>query len=606
MAGKIPQSFINALLERVDPAEVIGRRVELRQVGNRHTGLCPFHQEKTPSFHVYADGYHCFGCGAHGTSLGFLMEIDGLTFPEAVESLAASVGMEVPRERSSGPKVDTSVYDLLEAATERYGKWLDDPATGKAAQAYLRERGLGAEVLERFAVGLAPAGWDRIKTALGSHGEAKLVDAGLLAKNERGRTYDRFRERIVFPIRNTRGRVIGFGGRVFGKAPSDGGGPKYLNSPDTAHFSKGRELYGLFEARQAKGRLESVIVVEGYMDVVGLAQHGIDNAVATLGTAIGKAHFERLFQHRIDVVTCCFDGDNAGRAAAWKAVDAAFPALSSGRQLRFAFLPDGEDPDSLVRRHGAERFLRQIENATPVATYFLDRLRAGLDMTAVDGRALLCDLALPHIARLPIGPLRDVLIGDLARLSHADPQALEQLLRSDSGRTRADGGRRRGGRPSRLGQRLLGLLVKNPHLLQRLDGETRRRFLDETHAAATLGTVVGYLADHPEADTAALLGRFVGEALHAEVASLAAAPALLAEAALADDFLSGVRRFLSESADDRTAAPRLDAVRQSDSKEDLRRYAEAKRNAMHRTPRHAKPASVQSPEQHRQMQEQRR
>ena len=597
MAGKIPQSFINTLIERIDPAEVIGRRVELRRVGNRHTGLCPFHQEKTPSFHVYADGYHCFGCGAHGTSLGFLMELDGLTFPEAVESLAALAGMEVPRERGSGPKVDTSVYDLLEAAAARYGKWLDEPATGKQAQAYLRERGLGPEVLKRFAVGLAPGGWDRIKTALASHGEAKLVDAGLLAKNDRGRTYDRFRERIVFPIRNTRGRVIGFGGRIFGTAPTDGdappagGGPKYLNSPDTAHFSKGRELYGLFEARQAKGRLDSVVVVEGYMDVLALAQHGFDNAVATLGTAIGSAHFDRLFQHRIDVVTCCFDGDDAGRAAAWKAVDAAFPALSSGRQLRFAFLPDGEDPDSLVRRDGTEQFRRLIENATPVATYFLDHLRAGLDMAAVDGRALLCDLALPHIARLPTGALRDVLIADLARLSHADPQVLEQRLRDGASQARASNGRHGVARPSRLGQRLLGLLVKHPHLLRRLDDETRQRLLLETRDGSTLGIVVGYLASQPEADTAALLGRFVGEEVHAEIARLAAAPALLGEAALADDFRTGALRFLRAAQDDRAAATRLEAVLQSDSREDLKRFAEAKRAAIRRPPPASTPAS---------------
>ena len=594
MAGKIPQSFINALIERIDPAEVIGRRVELRRVGNRHTGLCPFHQEKTPSFHVYADGYHCFGCGAHGTSIGFLMELDGLTFPEAVESLAALAGMEVPRERGSVPKVDTSVFDLLEAAAARYGKWLDEPATGEAAQAYLRERGLGPEVLKRFAVGLAPGGWDRIKTALGSHGEAKLVDAGLLAKNERGRTYDRFRERIVFPIRNTRGRIIGFGGRIFGDATPAGGGPKYLNSPDTAHFSKGRELYGLFEARQAKGRLDSVVVVEGYMDVLALAQHGFDNAVATLGTAIGSAHFDRLFQHRIDVVTCCFDGDDAGRAAAWKAVDAAFPALSSGRQLRFAFLPDGEDPDSLVRRDGTEQFRRLIENATPVATYFFDRLRAGLDMGAVDGRALLCDLALPHIARLPTGALRDVLIADLARLSHADPQVLEQRLREGAGQARASNGRHGAAHPSRLGQRLLGLLVKHPHLLRRLDDETRQRFVLETHDRSTLGIVVGYLASQPEADTAALLGRFVGEEIHAEIARLAAAPALLSEAALADDFRTGALRFLRAAQDDRAAATRLDAVLQSDSKEDLKRFAEAKRAAIRRPP----PASTLASEAH--------
>ena len=573
MAGMIPQSFINGLLERTDPVDVIGRRVQLRKVGNRHTGLCPFHQEKTPSFHVYPDGYHCFGCGAHGTALGFLMELDGLTFPEAVEALAEMAGLEVPRERGTGPKIDSSVYDTLEAAAQRYRQWLGEGPEGTKARAYLRERGLGAETIDRFGVGLALPGWDRLKTALGSLGEGRLVEAGLVAKNDRGRTYDRFRDRVVFPIRNTRGRVIGFGGRVFGSASTDG--PKYLNSPDTPHFSKGRELYGLYEARQTPRRLDSVIVVEGYMDVLALAEHGIDNAVATLGTAIGKAHFEKLFQHRIDLVTCCFDGDDAGRNAAWKAVDAAFPALSAGRQLRFVFLPDGEDPDSLVRRHGKARFAAQIEDATPVATYFLDRLRAGVDLGAVDGRALLRDLALPHLAVLPGGALRDVLVADLARLCRISEQQLEQALRDHALPSRG-GQPQRAAQPSKLGNRLLQILVKHPAALRCLDDATRERLASATADGGLLGVVVAYLAGQPDADTATLLGRFIGEDAHAQLAAIAAAPSLLSADALAAEFVDGARRFLGER-EQRAKASLLHDVRESHSTEDLRRWWQARR-----------------------------
>lgn len=573
MAGLIPQSFINGLLERIDPVEIIGGRVQLRKAGNSHTGLCPFHQEKTPSFHVYANGYHCFGCGAHGTVLGFLMEIDGLAFPEAVESLANAAGLEVPRERAAGPKIESGAYDTLEAAARRYQQWLGEGPDGAQARAYLTERGLGATVIERFGVGFAPAGWDRLKTALGALGEGKLVAAGLVARNERGRTYDRFRNRIVFPIRNTRGRVIGFGGRVFGAASADA--PKYLNSPDAPHFSKGRELYGLYEARQTPQRLDSVIVVEGYMDVLALAEHGVDNAVATLGTAIGTAHFDKLFGRRIDLVTCCFDGDAAGRNAAWKAVDAAFPSLSEGRQLRFAFLPEGEDPDSLVRQHGKAQFQARIEDATPVAAYFFDRLCAGLDLGAVDDRALLRDLALPKLALLPGGALRDVLVADLARLCRTSEQQLEKALRGDARQVRGDE-RRSQRQPSKLGRRLLHVLVKHPPALHCLDAATRDRLVQATADTGAFGAVAAYLAENPDVDTAALLGRFMGDDAYAELARIAAAPSLLSAAALASEFAEGAQRFLGEC-DQHARASLLNDVRESASAEDLRRWWQARR-----------------------------
>ena len=278
MAGLIPQSFINDLIARVDIVDVIGARVQLRKSGSNHKGLCPFHNEKTPSFNVNQDRqfYHCFGCEAHGTAIGFLMEYDGLTFPEAIEALASSVGVEVPREQGREPPRDTSLYEVLEAAGAEFRRWLRSKKDAEAAVAYLKSRGLTGEIARDFGIGLAPAGWDGIKKALASFGEQKLIAAGLVVRNEKGHTYDRFRERIVFPIRDTRGRVIGFGGRVYGE-----GEPKYINSPETDVFRKGRELYGLYEARRAQRRLQNVLVVEGYMDVVALAQHGVVNSVAT-------------------------------------------------------------------------------------------------------------------------------------------------------------------------------------------------------------------------------------------------------------------------------------------------------------------------------------
>ena len=568
MAGQIPQSFINNLLERVDIVDVVGARVELRKAGANHMGRCPFHEEKTPSFHVYPDGhYHCFGCGAHGTTLGFVMDIDGLTFPEAVESLAASLGLEVPRERGRAPAADPGIYEVLEAASRQFQRWLHDDGLAQQAHRYLRDRGLAKQVVADFGIGLAPGGWERLKTALASFGQDKLLAAGLLAKNDRGHVYDRFRERIVFPIRDTRGRTIGFGGRVFN---GEDAGPKYLNSPETDVFKKGRELYGLFETRSRQRQLRELVLVEGYMDVVALAQHGIGNAVATLGTAVGQAHFEKMFR-QVDLVVCCFDGDEAGRKAAWNAVDAAFPVLAEGKELRFAFLPEGEDPDSLVASHGAGRFHEEAQGALPAGDYLLRHLQTGLDLRRVDHRALLADLAAPHIARLPNGALRRLLNAELARLSQTDPGALARRADMEHAPARR---RSTDQAASKVGARLLRHLVKRPNLATGLDASLRQRLVDASEGEL-LGDVLRYLVEQPDADTATLLGRFAGEAAYAQLADAAAAPALLAGAALAAEFADATQRYLGESTRrERTAL--LDSVRASGSLEDLQRLRDAR------------------------------
>ena len=575
MAGRIPQSFINDLIGRVDIVDVVGARVQLKKAGANHKGLCPFHNEKTPSFNVHQDKqfYHCFGCEANGTAISFLMEYDNLPFPEAVEALAAIAGVEVPREQGDRePKPDTGLYEVLEAAATRFRGWLRSEPEEAGAVNYLKERGVSGEIARDFGIGLAPSGWDRLKAALESFGSQKLIAAGLLVQNESGRTYDRFRERIVFPIRDTRGRVIGFGGRVFAD-----GEPKYINSPETEVFHKGRELYGLFEARRAQRRLDSVLVVEGYMDVVALAQHGFANAVATLGTAIGQAHFETLYRH-VNLVVCCFDGDEAGRGAAWKAVDAAFPVLSETRQLKFVFLPEGEDPDTVVRARGHDHFQRLVQGAVGVGEYFLEHVQAGLDLAEADGRALLYDLALPHIRRLPRGALRQVLTDGLAARSRIDAASIERALGGSGGspfanRERAaDYGGGRHGPLSRRGERLLHLVVKYPELIDGLDQKDRSALADSGDSSL-LADVVRYLMEQSGTDTGTLLARYVGQGTYGELAALVDKPLELASPALKVEFETGVRRYLA----DRYRLPFSRDARERGSLDDLQRLADAKR-----------------------------
>ena len=351
MAGRIPQKFLDDLLDRVDIVEVVDRRVKLKKTGKNYSARCPFHEEKTPSFSVNPDKqfYYCFGCGAGGNALGFVMDYENVDFLQAVETLAGSLGLEIPREQARGgnaqPNRDEgskTLYAMLEAAAQYYQKQLRTHPQARRAVDYLKQRGLTGHIAKRFDLGFAPPGWDNLLQALGTDDAQRklLMDAGMLVQNEAGRTYDRFRDRVIFPIRDQRGRIIAFGGRVLGDDK-----PKYLNSPETSVFSKGRELYGLYQARQANRKLERVLVVEGYMDVIALAQHDITQASATLGTATSQTHLERLYRLTPEVVFC-FDGDAAGRKAALRALEATLPCMEDGRQARFLFLDEGEDPDT--------------------------------------------------------------------------------------------------------------------------------------------------------------------------------------------------------------------------------------------------------------------
>jgi DNA primase len=420
MRGLIPDSFIDELLARVDIVDVVERRVPLKKAGREWTACCPFHDERTPSFYVSPakQFFHCFGCGVSGSAIKFLMDFDRLEFPDAVEELAQTVGMTVPREggRDAAPREDkTDLYSLLEDAASWYERELPRHAE---AQAYCTKRGLDADTIRRFRIGWAPAGYDGVLKALGNSTRRRdlLDQAGMLASGDRGK-YDRFRERLMFPILDRRGRVIAFGGRVVQAAPASGQAPpKYLNSPETPLFHKGRELFALWQVKQANQSLARIVVVEGYMDVIALHQAGLPIAVATLGTATTPDHTEVLFRAAPDVVFC-FDGDRAGRSAAWKALEAALPRLRDGRQAYFLFLPDGEDPDSLVRKEGKDGFEKRIREAMPLSDYFFNELSHDVEMGSLDGRARLAERARPLIGRLPDGAFRDLMVQELEKRS---------------------------------------------------------------------------------------------------------------------------------------------------------------------------------------------
>lgn len=415
MAGQIPRPFIDDLLARTDIVELIDLRVPLKKAGKNYTACCPFHSEKSPSFTVSADKqfYHCFGCGAHGNAISFMMAFEQLEFVEAIEELAKIHHLEVPRE--AGHKGKTYVqgsaddYSQMQKATQIYQQQLK---LHPQAAAYVAKRGLSAETVNKYGIGYAPESWDLLLKQLGQGktNRDQLFELKLTNRNENGREYDFFRDRIMFPIRDKRGRVIGFGGRVLGD-----GTPKYLNSPETRLFHKGRELYGLYEARQNQDRLEQLLVVEGYMDVVALSEHGIHFAVACLGTATTSEHMQTMFRFCSKVI-CCYDGDRAGRDAAWRALQSALPNLKDGVELNFVFLPDGEDPDTLVQKEGKDAFLARLSDAMPLSNYLFEHLLQELDMNSDAGKSALWAKANDMIALIPSEFYRDSLLERLANL----------------------------------------------------------------------------------------------------------------------------------------------------------------------------------------------
>jgi DNA primase len=424
--ARLPDAFIDDLLARTDLVEVIGSRVPLKRQGREYSARCPFHDERSPSFTVSPTKqfYHCFGCGAHGTAISFLMNYDRLEFLDAVEELAKRIGVEVPKDaRAHGDENESrDLYAALEASAKFFQNQLTQSTK---ALAYLDNRGVDADNRARFAIGYAPDGFNALKDALGSdERRLRLLDrAGMMSKNDSGRVYDKFRDRVMFPIHDRRGRVIAFGGRVLvASDESRDAGPKYLNSPETALFHKGRELYGLWQVRQAHTKIPRLIVVEGYMDVVALFQFGVTEAVATLGTATTPDHAELLFRNAADVYFC-FDGDRAGRGAAWKAVESVLPRMRDGRQAFFLFLPEGEDPDSIVRQEGAAGFDGRLAAATSLSEFFFNELSKDVNLNSLEGKARLAERAKPYLANVPDGAFRDLMQQRLTEITGVGARA---------------------------------------------------------------------------------------------------------------------------------------------------------------------------------------
>lgn len=465
----IPRDFIELLLSRTEIVDLIDGRVTLRKKsGNNYFACCPFHNEKSPSFSVSQNKqfYYCFGCGAHGNAIDFLMQFDRMSFPEAVESLANTAGMEVPRSATTRSPEKTanqqSLYELLDQVSKYYQTQLKQE---QRAIDYFKNRGVSGVVAKDFGLGFAPAGWDHVLQELGQTPQLKqqLFDTGMLIKKDDGGYYDRFRDRVMFPIHDRRGRVIGFGGRILDK-----GEPKYLNSPETPIFQKGHELYGLYQALQANRQLTRAIIVEGYMDVIALFQYGITYAVATLGTATSAHHLQRLFRYTSELVFC-FDGDTAGRTAAWRALQVTLPLMRDGLQVRFMFLPEGEDPDSLVRKEGKEAFEQRMMKASPLADFFFHSIAQQADTSTTDGRARFVKLATDMLKQIPEGIFQQMMWDELAKRARIDVAQLSPKSTSGVLPKQTE-------RPSPLKARppsplrfAITLLVQYPHLVEHID-----------------------------------------------------------------------------------------------------------------------------------------
>jgi len=528
MAGLIPQHFIDDLISRTDIVDLIDGRVKLKKAGKSYVACCPFHGEKSPSFHVSQDKqfYHCFGCGASGNIISFIMEYDRLDFPDAIDELAGMYNLEVPREDSGAEKKSAQqysidkqkkldYYELMEQVTTYFCQQLQSNKNSAQVIEYLKMRGLSGEIAKRFSIGYAPDDWQEVKDKFGrgSERENQLLETGVLIKNEKGRTYDRFRNRVMFPIRDRRGRVIGFGGRVLDDAT-----PKYLNSPETPIFHKGSELYGFFEAKQANRDLKRLLVVEGYMDVVALAQNGISWAVASLGTSTTTDQIQLMFRNAGEII-CCYDGDRAGRDAAWRTLQNALPQLQDGRQIKFMFLPDGEDPDSMVRALGQDKFVDLVNEAIPLSQFLFDNLLTQVEMNSEDGRSKLAQLALPMVNSIADGVFQQMMKEKLAKYLGIESDALNRFVETEKP-AQSKAQRKKAQRGSIVRQ-AIGLLVQHPELVQSISNIPQ---LGQINIKGTglLQTLINQVRQQPTITSAQLLERWRGEPEYASLLKLAA------------------------------------------------------------------------------------
>ena len=536
--ARIPDAFIDDLLARTDIVEVVQARLPLKRQGKEYASRCPFHDERSASFTVSPTKqfYHCFGCGAHGTAISFLMNYDRLEFLDAVDELARRVGMEIPRDtqqRNADPET-RDLYGAMEAANTFFRTEL---SRSDKARAYVDKRGIATEIVERYAIGYAPDGFSALRDTLGTDPRRMqlLERGGLFSKNDKGHVYDKFRDRLMFPIHDRRGRTIAFGGRVID--PEDS--PKYLNSPETALFHKGRELYGLWQAKQANAKLDRLIVVEGYMDVVALAQYGVSQAVATLGTATTPDHAELLFRNAPDVYFC-FDGDRAGRSAAWKALESVLPRMKDGRQAYFLFLPDGEDPDSIVRREGVDGFDARLRDATPLSEFFYASLSNDVNLGSLDGKARLAERCKPLLAQIPDGAFGDLMQQRLTELTGVG-------ARSSTPQTHVPAQRARNA-PAANAQKPSLVRGAITHLLHRpslaLDLQPPYRFAAlRQPGIELLSELVLLVRERPEISTGALLEHFSEREEVGALQKLAALTLPGEEAALRTEFLDAIAQL---------------------------------------------------------------
>jgi len=502
VSGKIPRQFIDDLLNRVDIVELIDARVPLKKKGREYWACCPFHNEKSPSFSVSQNKqfYHCFGCQQHGNAVSFLMDYDHMEFIEAIETLAQQVGVEVPYEQGhsakSGPNdYIEAVYTTLQNCNDFYQSQLKQHAE---AIEYLKQRGISGQTAKDFAIGFAPKGWHHL-----SGDEKLLIDSGMLIKNDQGKTYDRFRHRLIFPIRDRRGRTIAFGGRIID--PDDN--PKYLNSPESPVFHKGEEIYGLYELKQANTQIEQIFITEGYMDVVALSEHGITTAVATLGTAISQIQIEKLFR-TVKTLVFCFDADLAGRKAAWRALENSLSALKEGRLARFLFLPDGHDPDTYIQQFGKGEFLRQAERASTLSEFLFDELLSQGEVHSPEGRAQFLDKLRPYYTKIPLQSLKDQILRDVEkRLSlELDARLLQIIGGEISSASVKNVIPEQHWTPTRLA---INLLLQQPRLALSA-GNLDELLETDIPGVELLLHILDHIHEQPDISTQNLLARFAG------------------------------------------------------------------------------------------------
>ena len=559
MVGRISRQFIDDLLARADIVDVVDSRVPLKKAGKNHQACCPFHTEKSPSFSVSQDKqfYHCFGCGEHGNAISFLMEFDRLEFPDAVEELASHYNMTVPREQinrtPAQQKQDQKAYiqkqddyELMAQISRFYQQQLKVASDKDIAIDYLKGRGLSGEIVKRFGIGYISDAWDGMMKMFGRSNQInqQLVDLGMAIQSDKNRPYDRFRGRIQFPIRDKRGRVIGFGGRVLGD-----GTPKYLNSPETRIYHKGQELYGLFEAKQANKQLTRLVVVEGYMDVVALAQNGVDYAVASLGTATTSEQLQTLFR-TVKEVICCYDGDRAGRDAAWRAMDNALPMIQDGYSLKFVFLPDGQDPDSMIREQGQAAFEKILDNATPLSTFLFEHLLAQIDMTSPEGKGAAIGAFKPYLAKLPESNLKDAIVTKLANQFGANNEM--QLKKLHKNFANAEQNKAKAVRPKITPVRLaIALLLEHPHIVETLPDANLLADLNMP-GIPLLNQLLALCKQNPKVNSAQLLEHFRGQEAEKQLTKLMCMEHHVEPENAEGTFLDTIEKFLNVFIEQRT------------------------------------------------------